>query len=108
MMAAPTRRSPTRCSASSAEQLPPHEPGQRLEHRDDHGHDRDRQADEKDAEPDLAARLVAGDAPGPRAVDRALAQLIAPASFISLIVPLTVFFAFQRYFVQGLLAGSVK
>jgi alpha-glucoside transport system permease protein len=34
--------------------------------------------------------------------------LIAPASFISLIVPLAVFFAFQRYFVQGLLAGSVK
>ncbi len=35
-------------------------------------------------------------------------DLIAPASFISLIVPLAVFFAFQRYFVQGLLAGSVK
>jgi ABC-type glycerol-3-phosphate transport system permease component len=25
-----------------------------------------------------------------------------------LIVPLVVFFSFQRYFVQGLLAGSVK
>ncbi len=35
-------------------------------------------------------------------------ELIAPASFLSLIVPLGVFFAFQRYFVQGLLAGSVK
>ena len=35
-------------------------------------------------------------------------ELIAPATFISLIIPLTVFFAFQRYFVQGLLAGSVK
>jgi len=35
-------------------------------------------------------------------------DVIAPASFISLIVPLAVFFAFQRYFVQGLLAGSVK
>jgi alpha-glucoside transport system permease protein len=35
-------------------------------------------------------------------------DVIAPASFISLIVPLVVFFAFQRYFVQGLLAGSVK
>jgi alpha-glucoside transport system permease protein len=35
-------------------------------------------------------------------------DIIAPASFISLIVPLLVFFAFQRYFVQGLLAGSVK
>jgi alpha-glucoside transport system permease protein len=35
-------------------------------------------------------------------------DLIAPAAFVSLIVPLAVFFAFQRYFVQGLLAGSVK
>ncbi len=35
-------------------------------------------------------------------------DLIAPASFISLIIPLIVFFAFQRYFVEGLLAGSVK
>ncbi|HEX2097004.1 MAG TPA: carbohydrate ABC transporter permease [Solirubrobacterales bacterium] len=35
-------------------------------------------------------------------------DLIAPAAFISLAIPLAVFFAFQRYFVQGLLAGSVK
>ena len=35
-------------------------------------------------------------------------DLIAPAAFVSLVVPLVVFFAFQRYFVQGLLAGSVK
>ena len=35
-------------------------------------------------------------------------DVIAPASFISLLIPLAVFFAFQRYFVQGLLAGSVK
>jgi alpha-glucoside transport system permease protein len=35
-------------------------------------------------------------------------DIIAPASFISLVIPLLVFFAFQRYFVQGLLAGSVK
>jgi alpha-glucoside transport system permease protein len=35
-------------------------------------------------------------------------ELIAPATFISLVIPLAVFFAFQRYFVQGLLAGSVK
>jgi alpha-glucoside transport system permease protein len=35
-------------------------------------------------------------------------DIIAPASFMSMIVPLGVFFAFQRYFVQGLLAGSVK
>ncbi len=35
-------------------------------------------------------------------------DLIAPAAFVSLAIPLVVFFAFQRYFVQGLLAGSVK
>jgi alpha-glucoside transport system permease protein len=35
-------------------------------------------------------------------------NIIAPASFLSLLVPLAVFFAFQRYFAQGLLAGSVK
>jgi len=35
-------------------------------------------------------------------------NVIAPASFLSLLVPLVVFFAFQRYFAQGLLAGSVK
>ncbi len=35
-------------------------------------------------------------------------ELIAPAAFVSLAIPLIVFFAFQRYFVQGLLAGSVK
>jgi alpha-glucoside transport system permease protein len=35
-------------------------------------------------------------------------DVIAPAAFLSMIVPLAVFFAFQRYFAQGLLAGSVK
>jgi alpha-glucoside transport system permease protein len=35
-------------------------------------------------------------------------DVIAPAAFLSLIVPLVVFFAFQRYFVQGLLAGSER
>jgi alpha-glucoside transport system permease protein len=35
-------------------------------------------------------------------------DLIAPAAFFSLAIPLVVFLAFQRYFVQGLLAGSVK
>ena len=35
-------------------------------------------------------------------------DVIAPAAFVSLAIPLCVFFAFQRYFVQGLLAGSVK
>jgi alpha-glucoside transport system permease protein len=35
-------------------------------------------------------------------------DVIAPASFFSALIPLTIFAAFQRYFVQGLLAGSVK
>jgi alpha-glucoside transport system permease protein len=35
-------------------------------------------------------------------------EIIAPASFFSAIIPLTIFLTFQRYFVQGLLAGSVK
>ncbi len=35
-------------------------------------------------------------------------DIIAPASFISLVIPLALFFAFQRFFVQGLLAGAVK
>ena len=35
-------------------------------------------------------------------------DVISAASFLSLIPPLLLFFAFQRYFVQGLLAGSVK
>jgi alpha-glucoside transport system permease protein len=35
-------------------------------------------------------------------------DILAPGAFVSLIVPLIVFFSFQRYFVQGVLAGSVK
>jgi len=35
-------------------------------------------------------------------------EIIAPAAFVSLAIPLAVFFMFQRYFVEGLLAGSVK
>lgn len=35
-------------------------------------------------------------------------DVIGPGAFIQMIVPLVVFFSFQRYFVQGLLAGSVK
>jgi alpha-glucoside transport system permease protein len=35
-------------------------------------------------------------------------QLLTSAAFISTALPLFVFFALQRYFVQGLLAGSVK
>ncbi len=35
-------------------------------------------------------------------------SLLAAAAFIVMLVPLIVFFSLQRYFVQGLLAGSVK
>jgi alpha-glucoside transport system permease protein len=35
-------------------------------------------------------------------------DVIAPGAFLSMLVPLLVFFAFQRYFVQGLLAGAEK
>jgi alpha-glucoside transport system permease protein len=35
-------------------------------------------------------------------------DVIAPAAFLQLTVPLIVFFCFQRYFVQGLLAGSQR
>ena len=35
-------------------------------------------------------------------------HLLSAAAFLLMIVPLIVFFALQRYFVQGLLAGSVK
>jgi alpha-glucoside transport system permease protein len=35
-------------------------------------------------------------------------ELLTAGAFISMIVPLIVFFALQRYFVRGLLAGSVK
>ncbi len=35
-------------------------------------------------------------------------ELLTAGAFISIIVPLIVFFSLQRYFVRGLLAGSVK
>jgi alpha-glucoside transport system permease protein len=35
-------------------------------------------------------------------------HLLTAAAFISMILPLVVFFALQRYFVQGILAGAVK
>jgi alpha-glucoside transport system permease protein len=35
-------------------------------------------------------------------------DILAPGAFLSLIVPLAVFIAFQRFFVEGVLAGSVK
>lgn len=35
-------------------------------------------------------------------------HLLTSGAFVSMIVPLVVFFALQKYFVRGLLAGSVK
>lgn len=35
-------------------------------------------------------------------------ELLPAAAFISMVVPLVIFFSLQRYFVRGLLAGSVK
>ena len=35
-------------------------------------------------------------------------QLLTSAAFISMILPLVIFFALQRYFVQGILTGAVK
>mgnify|MGYP002681848045 CR=1 FL=1 len=35
-------------------------------------------------------------------------QVLSAAAFISMILPLLVFFSLQRYFVRGILAGSVK
>ncbi|MEX2445914.1 MAG: carbohydrate ABC transporter permease [Dehalococcoidia bacterium] len=35
-------------------------------------------------------------------------QLLTAAAFVSMAVPLVIFFAFQRFFVQGILAGATK
>ena len=63
----------------------------------------------------LVALIFAGDNPPLTvAIGRRLGQfgsnigVIAPAAFISMAVPLVVFFAFQRHFEAGLLGGSVK
>jgi len=34
--------------------------------------------------------------------------VLTAGAFVSIVVPLIVFFALQQYFVRGLLAGSVK
>ena len=63
----------------------------------------------------LVALIFAGDSPPITvAIARRLGQfgsnidVIAPGAFISMAVPLIVFFAFQRHFEAGLLGGSVK
>ncbi|MFD5630776.1 MULTISPECIES: carbohydrate ABC transporter permease [unclassified Streptomyces] len=35
-------------------------------------------------------------------------EVLAPGAFISMVIPLAVFFAFQRQFVSGVMAGAVK
>ena len=35
-------------------------------------------------------------------------EVLTAAAFVSMALPLVIFFALQRYFVQGVLAGAVK
>ena len=66
----------------------------------------------------LVALIFAGTSPNVRVMTMRLADMIGTrgqdwhlltaGAFITMIVPLVVFFSLQRYFVRGLLAGSVK
>jgi alpha-glucoside transport system permease protein len=66
----------------------------------------------------LVALIFIGSQPGVQVLTMRLAeivgsrgndwQLLTAGAFISMILPLAVFFALQRYFVRGLMAGSVK
>jgi alpha-glucoside transport system permease protein len=66
----------------------------------------------------LVALIILGPDPNVRVVTMALASivgtrgedwhLLTAAAFISMLIPLLVFFGLQRYFVRGLLAGSIK
>jgi len=66
----------------------------------------------------LVALVILGPDPNTRVVTMKLASivgdrgqdwhLLTSGAFMSMIIPLIVFFALQRYFVRGLLAGSVK
>jgi alpha-glucoside transport system permease protein len=66
----------------------------------------------------LVALIILGPDPNVRVVTMKLASivgdrgqdwhLLTSGAFMSMIVPLLVFFSLQRYFVRGLLAGSVK
>jgi len=66
----------------------------------------------------LVALIILGPDPNTRVVTMKLAaivgdrgqdwHLLTSGAFMSMLVPLIVFFALQRYFVRGLLAGSVK
>jgi alpha-glucoside transport system permease protein len=66
----------------------------------------------------LVALIFLGSEPGRQVLTMRLANivgtrgqewhLLTAGAFISMVVPLIVFFSLQRYFVRGLLAGSVK
>lgn len=66
----------------------------------------------------LVALIILGPDPNVRVVTMKLASivgdrgqdwhLLTAGAFVSMLIPLAVFFALQRYFVRGLLAGSVK
>ena len=66
----------------------------------------------------LVALVFLGGEPKVRVLTQALAELngsrgeawhlLTAGAFITMVLPLTVFFALQRYFVRGLTAGSVK
>ena len=66
----------------------------------------------------LVALIILGPDPNVRVVTMTLASivgsrgqdwhLLTAGAFISMLIPLVVFFGLQRYFVRGLLAGSVK
>lgn len=66
----------------------------------------------------LVALIFSGGTPDVAPLTQRLAELtgtrgqdwqrLTAAAFVSLIVPLIVFFSLQRYFVRGLLAGSTK
>jgi len=66
----------------------------------------------------LVALVILGPDPNVRVVTMTLASivgtrgqdwhLLTAGAFVSMLVPLLVFFGLQRYFVRGLLAGSVK
>lgn len=66
----------------------------------------------------LVALIFLGSEPGKQVLTMRLAnivgsrgqdwQLLTAGAFVSMLLPLVVFFSLQRYFVRGLLAGSVK
>ncbi len=66
----------------------------------------------------LVALIFIGNQPGTQVLTMRLAEIIGSrgndwhlltaGAFISMLLPLVVFFALQRYFVRGLMAGSIK